>query len=71
MVQAASAAATADARANVGISVARKTLDAYEQQGAAMVGLIKDAGAVAKAPRGAVSPVAGPQESGKLLNIKA
>ncbi len=52
--------------------LARKALDQMEQQGAAAVALIQSAGSVsASAPRGAVSPVPGPTESGLNLDRRA
>ncbi|MGP1273278.1 MAG: hypothetical protein ACTS22_08080 [Phycisphaerales bacterium] len=55
-----------------GYLIARKILDQAEQQGAQAVAMIRDAAAVsASAPRGAVSAVPGPTETGGRLDLRA
>jgi hypothetical protein len=57
-----------DVRSQVDMAVAKKSLDAMKDQGNAMTDLIAQAGEVAKASRGAVSPTPGPGETGGRLD---
>jgi len=61
------AAAGAAASSEIGYAVARKALDVTEQQGAAAVKLIQDAGEIAQqASQGAVSPAQRAEGAGSL-----
>ena len=53
------------------IQIARKVLDEIEKQGAAAVGMIRDAAAVGRQTRGAVSPVPSVTETGQNLDVTA
>lgn len=61
-------ASTGNVSADLNIAIAKKALDVSKQQGNAAVNLIKDATGIAKSPRGSVSAVPGPLESGRTLN---
>lgn len=61
----------ADVGSAVSMAVAKQSLDAMEQQGAAAVSLIKAAGDVGATARGAVSPVPGAGETGRGLDVSA
>ena len=55
-----------------GYAIARKILDQAEFQGAQAISMLKDAAAISTgAPRGAVSPVPGPIETGQRLDVTA
>ena len=62
-------AAGQDLGYQIDIAVAKKSFDQARKQGDAMVSLMKDAASVGRAARGAVSPVAGPQEAGSGFDV--
>ncbi|HED54402.1 MAG TPA: hypothetical protein ENJ00_09435 [Phycisphaerales bacterium] len=53
------------------IQIARKVLDEIEKQGEAAISMIKDAAAVGRQTRGAVSPVPATTETGQNLDVTA
>jgi hypothetical protein len=87
MSSAFSSSFSADLRSQVGVAVARKTLDAAEAEGQAAVRMIEDAAAVGAtaresglritprpgpaSSRGRISPEPGPSETGRRLDLTA
>ncbi len=60
-----------DLSSQVSVAVARKTLDAAERQGDALVGLIREAARVGAEARGRIAAEPGPGETGRRLDVSA